>query len=75
MYILHAAPGGFPSHVSTGQLHYHSLKETQQLLVHTDIQTTMNIYANTTDNMKEKASQQFSKLMEDLQLLKIFTVR
>ncbi|PEJ37744.1 integrase [Peribacillus butanolivorans] len=47
-------------------MHYHSLKEIQQLLVHTDIQTTMNIYANTTDNMKEKASQQFSKLMEDL---------
>ncbi|MEH7120001.1 hypothetical protein V7128_21635 [Neobacillus vireti] len=24
MNILHAAPGGFPSHVSTGQLPYHS---------------------------------------------------
>ncbi len=24
MYILHAAPGGFPSHVSTGQLPSHS---------------------------------------------------
>ncbi|MFL6516519.1 MAG: hypothetical protein ACJ8GL_00395, partial [Bacillus sp. (in: firmicutes)] len=24
MYILHAAPGGFPSHVSTGHLPYHS---------------------------------------------------
>ena len=24
MYILHAAPGGFPSHVSTGHSPYHS---------------------------------------------------
>jgi hypothetical protein len=24
MYNLHAAPGGFPSHVSTGHLPYHS---------------------------------------------------
>ncbi|MFF2588888.1 hypothetical protein ACFVSS_13475 [Peribacillus butanolivorans] len=63
MYILHAAPGGFPSHVSTGQLHYHSLKEIQQRLGHTDIQTTRSIYAHMTDNMEEKASHQFSKLL------------
>lgn len=44
------------------------LKEIQQRLGHTDIQTTMNIYAHMTDNMEEKASQQFSKLMEDLHL-------
>jgi integrase len=44
------------------------LKEIQQRLGHTDIQTTMNIYAHMTDNMEEKASHQFSKLMEDLQL-------
>ncbi|MGG0844081.1 tyrosine-type recombinase/integrase [Peribacillus simplex] len=43
------------------------LKEIQQRLGHTDIQTTMNIYAHMTDNMEEKASHQFSKLMEDFQ--------
>ncbi|MET3321267.1 UNVERIFIED_ORG: hypothetical protein ABIC97_004368 [Peribacillus simplex] len=37
----------------------------QQRLGHTAIQTTMNYYAHTTDCMKEKASQQFNKLMED----------
>ena len=41
------------------------VKEIQQLLDHTDINTTMNIYAMT-KNMEEKASQQFSKLMKDL---------
>ncbi|WP_318264018.1 site-specific integrase [Peribacillus simplex] len=44
------------------------IKEIQQRLGHTDINTTMNIYAHMTDNMEEKASHQFSKLMEDLQL-------
>ncbi|MGW6302637.1 hypothetical protein [Peribacillus butanolivorans] len=48
------------------------MTEIQQRLGHTDIQTTMNIYANTTDNMKEKASQQFSKLMEDLHFKDIY---
>jgi integrase len=38
------------------------LKEIQQRLGHTDIQTTMNIYTHMTDNMEEKASH--SKLWE-----------
>jgi len=42
------------------------VKEIQQRLGHTDINTTMNIYAHMTKNMEEKASQQFSKLMKDL---------
>jgi integrase len=42
------------------------IKEIQQPLGHTDINTTMNIYAHMTSNMEEKASQQFSKLMKDL---------
>ncbi|MED1422317.1 site-specific integrase [Bacillus altitudinis] len=42
------------------------IKEIQQRLGHTDINTTMNIYAHMTSNMEEKASQQFSKLMKDL---------
>ncbi|MFD4819380.1 tyrosine-type recombinase/integrase [Peribacillus butanolivorans] len=45
------------------------IKEIQQRLGHTDINTTMNIYAHmTANNMEEKASQQFSKLMKDLLL-------
>ncbi|WP_099363768.1 site-specific integrase [Fredinandcohnia onubensis] len=44
------------------------IKEIQQRLGHTDINTTMNIYAHMTDNMEEKASHQFSKLMKDLLL-------
>jgi integrase len=42
------------------------VKEIQQRLGHTDINTTMNIYAHMTVNMEEKASHQFSKLMKDL---------
>ncbi|WP_407081139.1 tyrosine-type recombinase/integrase [Evansella halocellulosilytica] len=42
------------------------VKEIQQRLGHSDIITTMNIYAHMTANMKEKVSQQFSKLMIDL---------
>lgn len=42
------------------------IKEIQQRLGHTDINTTMNIYAHMTEKMEEKASHQFSKLMEDL---------
>ncbi|MEY2195323.1 tyrosine-type recombinase/integrase [Neobacillus sp. BF23-41] len=42
------------------------IKEVQQRLGHTDINTTMNIYAHMTANMEEKASQKFDKLMEDL---------
>ncbi|MCM3363186.1 site-specific integrase [Niallia sp. MER TA 168] len=42
------------------------IKEIQQRLGHTDINTTMNIYAHMTANMEEKASQQFSNLMKDL---------
>lgn len=42
------------------------IKEIQQRLGHTDINTTMNIYAHMTANMEEKASHQFSELMKDL---------
>ena len=42
------------------------IKEIQQRLGHSDINTTMNIYAHMTTNMEEKASQQFSELMKDL---------
>ncbi|WMX56009.1 hypothetical protein [Peribacillus sp. R9-11] len=48
------------------------LIEIQQRLGHTDIQTPMNFYAHTTDYMKEKASQQFNKLMEDLHYKNIY---
>ena len=44
------------------------IKEIQQRLGHSDINTTMNIYAHMTANMEEKASQQFSELMKDLLL-------
>nr|WP_071461337.1 site-specific integrase [Bacillus mediterraneensis] len=44
------------------------IKEIQQCLGHSDINTTMNIYAHMTANMEEKASQQFSLLMKDLLL-------
>ncbi|MED4691754.1 integrase [Peribacillus frigoritolerans] len=44
------------------------MKEIQQRLGHTEINTTMNIYAHMTSNMEKKASQQFSKLMKDLLL-------
>ena len=44
------------------------IKEIQQRLGHSDINTTMNIYAHMTANMEEKASNQFSKLMRDLLL-------
>jgi integrase len=42
------------------------IKEIQQRLGHTDIETTMNIYAHMTKNMEEKASQKFSELMKGL---------
>ncbi|MCM3125832.1 site-specific integrase [Mesobacillus sp. MER 48] len=44
------------------------IKEIQQRLGYSDINTTMNIYAHMTANMEEKASHQFSKLMKDLLL-------
>ncbi|WP_369802689.1 tyrosine-type recombinase/integrase [Psychrobacillus sp. OK032] len=44
------------------------IKEIQQRLGHSDINTTMNIYAHMIANMEEKASQQFSELMKDLLL-------
>ncbi|WP_439127245.1 tyrosine-type recombinase/integrase [Peribacillus frigoritolerans] len=40
------------------------VKEIQQRLGHTDINTTLNIYAHMT--AEEKASHQFSKLMKNL---------
>lgn len=44
------------------------IKEIQQRLGHSNIKTTMNIYAHMTANMEEKASQQFSNFMKDLLL-------
>ncbi|MED2763452.1 site-specific integrase [Bacillus thuringiensis] len=44
------------------------IKEIQQRLGHTDIDTTMNIYAHMTRNMEEKASQKFSELMRSLRV-------
>lgn len=42
------------------------LKAIQHRVGHTDINTTMNIYAYMTKNMKEKASQAFSERMKGL---------
>lgn len=42
------------------------IKEIQQRLGHTDIETTMNIYAHMTKEMEEKASHKFSELMRSL---------
>jgi len=42
------------------------VKEPQQRLGHTEINTTRNIHTHMTANMEEKASHQFSKLMKDL---------
>ena len=42
------------------------IKEIQQRLGLTNINTAMNIYTHMTANMEEKASQMFDKLMEDL---------
>ncbi len=39
------------------------IKEIQQRLGHTDIKTTMDIYAHMTKKLEEKASQKFSELM------------
>ena len=36
-----------------------SIKEVQDLLGHTTIQTTMNIHAHVTENAKEKTAQNF----------------
>ncbi|GLI89736.1 tyrosine-type recombinase/integrase [Bacillus subtilis] len=44
------------------------IKEIQQRLGHSDINTAMNIYAHMTANSEEKASHQFSELMKDLLL-------
>ena len=62
----HITPHGF-RHTHTSLLIEAGVgvKEIQQRLGHTDINTTMNIYAHMTKKMEEKASQQFSKLMKD----------
>jgi integrase len=44
------------------------IKEIQQRLGHTDINTTMNIYAHMTANMEERASEKFSDLMKNILL-------
>ncbi|MDR4187619.1 integrase [Bacillus pseudomycoides] len=45
------------------------MKEIQQCLGHTDIETTMNIYAHMTKSMEEKASQKCSELMKGFVIL------
>ncbi|WP_031405330.1 site-specific integrase [Geobacillus vulcani] len=42
------------------------IKEIQQRLGHTDIETTMNIYAHLTKDLEERASQKFGELMSGL---------
>lgn len=42
------------------------IKEIQDRLGHSDINTTMNIYAHMTKNIKKEASDKFSDLMKDL---------
>ncbi|WP_255259680.1 tyrosine-type recombinase/integrase [Lentibacillus sp. CBA3610] len=42
------------------------IKEIQERLGHSDIQTTMDIYAHMTRNIKKEASNKFSNLMENL---------
>nr|WP_255288844.1 site-specific integrase [Bacillus cereus] len=42
------------------------IKEIQERLGHSDINTTMDIYAHMTKNIKKEASNKFSNLMKDL---------
>ncbi|MCM3538458.1 site-specific integrase [Priestia endophytica] len=42
------------------------VKEIQEVLGHSDIQTTMNIYAHMTKDLKEKTSHKFGQLMKGL---------
>jgi len=42
------------------------IKEIQERLGHSDINTTMNIYAHMTEGIKKEASTRFSNLMKDL---------
>lgn len=42
------------------------IKEIQERLGHSDISTTMDIYAHMTKNIKKEASTKFSNLMKDL---------
>ncbi|WRU97452.1 site-specific integrase [Priestia filamentosa] len=42
------------------------IKEIQEILGHGDVQTTMNIYAHMTKDLKEKTSQKFGELMKGL---------
>lgn len=42
------------------------IKEIQEVLGHSDIKTTMNIYAHLTKDLKEKTSHKFSQLMKGL---------
>ncbi|MFS1511310.1 site-specific integrase [Chengkuizengella sp. SCS-71B] len=44
------------------------IKEIQERLGHSDINTTMDIYAHMTKNIKKEASNKFSNLMKDLSI-------
>lgn len=41
-----------------------NLKVTQDVLGHTDIRTTMNIYVDATNNLKNREMQKFETLMD-----------
>ncbi len=63
----HITPHGF-RHTHTSLLIEAGagIKEIQERLGHSDINTTMNIYAHMTKNIEEKTSQKFSELTKGL---------
>ncbi|WP_394190538.1 hypothetical protein [Paenisporosarcina quisquiliarum] len=48
-------------------------EEVQDRIVHTDVQTTMNIYAHVTEKTKEAAIQKFEKLPQHMIIAYILT--
>ena len=45
----------------TAKAEWQSIKEVQDRLGHSDIQTTMNIYTHVTEKAKEKTAEKFAK--------------
>ena len=45
------------------------IKTIQQRLGHSDVTTTMNVYAHVTKNMDEKAANKIDKVLFDISLL------